>query len=155
MKTTRSILLLFTLFLVPAASFSQPARKVEDRNHRMWSALGLNEEQQEKLKILHNESEPFKREHFTEIRELRTKIKDELLKENPSQGDLDRYAQELGNIHARISQERTNHLLKVKEILTQEQFSKLVSKEGRSRHKSHRRKGDKSRYGNKMKGSVQ
>ncbi|HLV31766.1 MAG TPA: periplasmic heavy metal sensor [Chitinispirillaceae bacterium] len=152
MKTIRSTLILFTLVLIPVASFSQAAEK--NGNHRMWCALELNEEQQEKLKTLHNEFEPLKKEHFKEVREIRKKIKDELLKENPSQGDLDRQAQELGNLHTRISQERTNHLLKVKEILTQEQFSKLVSKEEFSRNRA-RKKSGKSTHGKKMKSSVQ
>ena len=55
MKTIRSTLILLPLFL---SGISQAAEK---NGIIVWCALELNEEQQEKLKALHNEFEPLKR----------------------------------------------------------------------------------------------
>ena len=117
------------LTLLPAFAFSQKASSPPDRQHRMWADLELNEEQKEKLKTLHVETKTERKSHFEALRDLRTKIKDELLKEQPSQSVLDDYAQKMGALHQEMARKQNQHMLKLKEVLTAEQFSKIVSKE--------------------------
>jgi Spy/CpxP family protein refolding chaperone len=94
-----------------------------------WSDMKLTTEQQEKLKALHGEMQETRKAHKDEIMAVRKKIADELLKDAPSTTSLDSYAKELGDLHAKMTQERFAHLLKVKQILTAEQFKTMLSRE--------------------------
>jgi len=101
----------------------------------MFGELGLTAEQKEKLNGLHSEMGAARKKNFEAVRTIREKTKEELLKEEPSKSTLDSYAGELGNLHKEISIARHDHLLKVKQILTAEQFSKIVNKEWRGGQK--------------------
>lgn len=131
MKTTVMIksLCVCAMLLVPMASFGQTHGPSSGKNHHMWADLGLTDDQKVKLKELHQEIVALRDKNFETVRAIRTKIKDELLKESPSTTQLDSYASEIGEIHKEIARQHNNHLLKVKAVLTPEQFSKLVSKE--------------------------
>lgn len=99
--------------------------------HRMFDKLQLNEKQQNELKSLHDEMMGVRKKHHEAIKAVRDNMKKELLKKEPSQKSLNGYAAELGKLHTTMTKDRTDHLLKVKKILTAEQFSKLVEKEGK------------------------
>lgn len=94
---------------------------------RMFADLGLDEKQTEGLKKLHEEMQANREQHFSAVKEVRTKIKEELLKKEPSTKVLYGYADKLGTLHAQMSKDHGDHLLKVKKVLTTEQFSKLVA----------------------------
>ncbi|HEX2960133.1 MAG TPA: periplasmic heavy metal sensor [Chitinispirillaceae bacterium] len=94
-----------------------------------WSDMKLTAEQQEKLKTLHSEMQEVKKAHKGEVITIRKKIADELLKDTPSTESLDSYSKELGDLHAKMTRERYTHLLKVKQILTAEQFKAMISRE--------------------------
>jgi Spy/CpxP family protein refolding chaperone len=94
-----------------------------------WTDMNLTAEQQEKLKALHGEMQGTRKAHKDEIMTVRKKIADELLKDAPSTASLDSFAQELGALHAKMTKERYAHLLKVKQILTAEQFKTMLSRE--------------------------
>ena len=79
--------------------------------------------------------------HFGEVKKVRNKIKEELLKEKPSQGTLNGYAKEAGKLHGKLSEKRMAHFLKVKEVLTKEQFEKLLSNEFLKDMFHHKRQG--------------
>lgn len=112
--------------------------------------LELTEEQMTKLEVLHLDHKKAHVLKRPEMREIRDKVKEELLKEKPNQGKLDKYAEEMGRIHAEITKKRHQHLLEVKEVLSAEQFEKLVEMEG----KWHGRRGGhgKHRGGRCMRG---
>lgn len=97
-----------------------------------WNDMKLTAEQQEKLKALHGEMQETRKAHIDEVMVVRKKIADELLKDAPSTETLNSYAKELGELHAKMTQERYAHLLKVKQILTAEQFKTMLSREGAS-----------------------
>lgn len=118
-----------TFLLVPVISNAQPDGQVTERKQHMWSDLGLTEDQNVKLKQLHQEIKGIRSKNFEAVRAVRLKIREELAKPNPSSEQLDLYASELGNLHKEMVQQHNNHLLKVKTILSTEQFSKLLSKE--------------------------
>ncbi len=117
-----------TMLLVPVVSHAQTEGKVCDKNYQMCSELGLTEEQKVKLKELHQEIKALRTENFKNARSIRMKIRDELIKESPSASQLDLYAAELGEVHKLISKQHNDHLLKVKVVLSAEQFSKIVNK---------------------------
>ncbi len=94
-----------------------------------WSDMKLTADQQEKLKALHAEMMETRKAHKDEVMAVRKKIADELLKDAPSTQVLDNYSQELGALHTKITQERYAHLLKVKQILTADQFKMMLSRE--------------------------
>ena len=102
--------------------------------YRMFDDLKLTDEQQTKLKALHDEMMTTRKKHGEAVKAVRDKMKTELLKQAPSQKALNGYAGELGKLHEKMTTERTAHLLNVKKILTPEQFSKLVEKEDRMGH---------------------
>ena len=121
-------LLTFSLMTV-SSPFAQAKSPDQDKPHKMWTELGLNEDQKAKLKAIHSENKDAFKKYAESIKSIRLKIKDELLKQNPSQQVLDTYARQLGDIHAEIAKAHQQRLLKVKGILTPEQFSKLLTME--------------------------
>ena len=55
--------------------------------------------------------------------------KEELLKPAPNKAVLYGYAKEMGGLHKAMAEQMADHMLKVKTILTKDQFSKLLSNE--------------------------
>jgi len=113
-----------------------------ERPHRMWAELNLNDKQKEELKKLHDEMQEVRKKHREAVKTVRDKMKAELLKKESSQNVLYGYAGELGELHKQMTKDRTDHLLKVKKVLTPEQFKKIVEKEGRRHKGPPKRKGD-------------
>lgn len=113
-----------------------------------WKKLDLSEEQEEKLKALHEARKEMRESHVNQVKEVRDKIREELLKEEPDRAALDKHAEELGTLHTTMSKKRFDHLFELKKILTPEQFTTLLSKPGRHecRHKM-RGKGRRRRKG--------
>ena len=98
-----------------------------------WKALNLTDEQKLQLKDLRDEGKTEIKEHFEKVREIREKIKDELLKEKPDKKALRKYGEALGKLHVEMHTNKTDHMLKVKEILSPEQFKMLLEKENKLR----------------------
>ena len=103
----------------------------ESKHHRMFADLNLSEKQQADLQTLHKEMQALRQKHMESVKAVRGKMKAELLKPDASQNVLYGYAGELGELHKQMSKDRSDHLLKVKKVLTPEQFSKLVEREER------------------------
>jgi len=115
--------------LLPASALAQEKQRGKGEHMKeRWAQLGLTPEQETKLKELHQKSAPARREQFKKIEEVRAKINAELLKEKPSKKVLDGYAAQMGNLHKQMNESAIDHLLKVKAILTPEQFKKFTEK---------------------------
>jgi Spy/CpxP family protein refolding chaperone len=127
------------LVFLGTAAFAQKGPD-KDGAGCFWKDMKLTTEQQEKLKALHEQMQETRQKHKNEVKVIRKKISDELLKDTPSTADLDTYSKELGDVHARMTQERYNHLLKVKQVLTTEQFKMMVSHEDYDKHCKHKGK---------------
>lgn len=127
----KTIIPLITLaFMVSIPLYAQSANPEQrGKRHGFWEELNLTDEQSAQLKLLKLDIQKEHIIHFDEVRKVRNKIKDELLKEKPSQGTLNGYAKELGGLHGKLEEKRLAHFLKVKEVLTKEQFEKLLSKD--------------------------
>lgn len=125
--------------------------KKGDKIHRMWQELGLTEQQQTEIKQLHEEMKKTRKNHWKNVRGVRKQIREELKKENPDRIVLDQHAEKMGELAKQIAQKRSNHLLQIKDILTDEQFQKMV--EQKESHK-HNRRGRKHKNCSKE-GSIQ
>jgi len=109
-----------------SASFSRDSTR-----HKMWAQLGLSEDQKAKLKDMRTSMREFRKQNFEKMKVILDKSKEELLKQNPSQSVLYGYANEMGNLHREMSKQMADHMLKIKSILSKEQFTKLLSNEFR------------------------
>jgi len=89
--------------------------------------LNLTADQQGKLLALHKEKNAEAKPLFDQMKAIRDKVKAELLKSEPSKQALDNFASQLGDLHRQLVRNMNEHLLKVKAILTPDQFSKLVN----------------------------
>jgi Spy/CpxP family protein refolding chaperone len=105
--------------------------KGKDRGDKIAQELGLNTDQKAQLKALHEEMKNSRKDHMEKMKALREKSRDELLKAAPKQATLYEYAKEMGTLHTAMAQKEADHLLKVKAILTPDQFKKLLSKDFR------------------------
>jgi Spy/CpxP family protein refolding chaperone len=100
----------------------------QERGH-IWKELNLTDEQKAKLKELRSGQAPAHKKEGETMRDVRQKIKAELLKEKPDRVALNKLTDEIANSHRQMARDRTEHLLKVKQILTKEQFEKMLSAE--------------------------
>jgi Spy/CpxP family protein refolding chaperone len=97
--------------------------------HGIMKKLNLTEEQKTKLEALRKEYKPLKQKQWKEMKAIRLKSKEELLKDKPDRAVLTQYSKEIAAFHEKMAESMTNHLLKAKTILTKEQFEKLLSKD--------------------------
>ena len=117
-----------TLMLSPLAAFAQPDDTMMQRPfQKMIKELNLTQDQKTKLKALRMQMKESRQQIFNQMKGVRNKIKEELLKDKPSKTVLDGYASQLGELSKQIAQKLADHLLQVKAILTPEQFTKLVN----------------------------
>jgi Spy/CpxP family protein refolding chaperone len=94
---------------------------------KKMAELNLTADQQGKLLALHKEKNAEAKPLFDQMKAIRDKVKAELLKSEPSKQALDNFASQLGDLHRQLVRNMNEHLLKVKAILTPDQFSKLVN----------------------------
>lgn len=124
---------LATLVVLPMPGAAEPPQHECSGKCRqqMFADLNLTAEQQQQLKALHDEMKSMREKNMESVKTVRDKMKAELLKADASSNVLYGYAAELGELHKQMSKDRCDHLLKVKKVLTPEQFAKLVEKEDR------------------------
>jgi Spy/CpxP family protein refolding chaperone len=107
-----------------------PSAAARDSSHQKWWAqLNLTADQQAKLKTLRAEMKDFRKANFEKMKTLLDKNKAELLKAAPSKSVLYGYAKEMGDLHKTMSEHMADHMLKMKSILTKDQFDKLLSRD--------------------------
>jgi Spy/CpxP family protein refolding chaperone len=120
------------LMLSPLAVSAQPDDTMMKRPfQKMINDLKLTQNQQAELKAQHKQMREKGKEIFEQMKKVREKVRAELLKDKPSKPALDDYAAQLAGLHKQLIQNRHEHLLQAKAILTPEQFSKLVNHEWR------------------------
>lgn len=150
-----------TLALVVCAigAAAQPGCRQGDRamdssgqrcHYGIWDELDLTAAQKEKLKSLRVDDCAVRSKNIEAIRTVREKIRNELLKSDPSESVLYGYSAELGELHKQISKSQNDHFLKVKQILTPEQFSKLLEDD----RMGHHRRPEKNKVGKGRTGCV-
>ena len=134
---TLSIIVMFATPLI-----AQPDNPEHcDRHKAFMEKLNLTDDQHTKLKLLKLDMQKEHILHFDEVKKVREKIKEEMLKEKPSQSALDGFAKELGKLHGELEKKRFKHFLKIKGVLNKEQFEKILSKEFRKGMFHHKKQG--------------
>jgi Spy/CpxP family protein refolding chaperone len=127
MKTKMFLcVVLLAVTLLPYSGFADD--KKGPREHpgkKMFAELGLTPEQEAKLKEIRAAAAPAKKLHQQQLEVVRQKIKVELQKEKPSKSALNKYAAEAGSLHKQMNLASIDRLLKIKAVLTPEQFNKL------------------------------
>jgi Spy/CpxP family protein refolding chaperone len=125
---------LLALLLGATASFAGPrdssSSAVKDSSHqKMFEQLNLTADQKAKMKALRQEMQDLRKANMEKMKAIREKSKEELLKATPNKTVLYGYAKEMGDLHKAMSEHMADHLLKVKAVLTKEQFEKMLSKD--------------------------
>ena len=88
--------------------------------------LELDDKQLDELGKLRLEHRIGNIELVAEQRKLRLKMRMELLKSEPSRKELERFAGEIGIVRGKIQKNRIDHLLKVREILDDDQWKRFI-----------------------------
>ena len=136
---------LMAVLIVSAPALAQPPKgECPEKGkkggpHKMWEELKLNEEQKTKLQELRKEMHPFRKKQKEAMKAIKLKMKEELLKDNPDMSVLKSHSKEIAGLTAKMSNQMTMHLLKVKKVLNKEQFEKVLSKD--FLHGMHKNKG--------------
>ena len=120
--------LLTGLLFSPALAGEKPA-KGKPGPRGLWAEMDLNEEQKAELKKLKTEHHESARAAFAKVKAVREKVKAELEKEKPDPKALQAASKEAGLAAEELSNQRVDYLLRLKKVLTKEQFAKLLSKE--------------------------
>ena len=130
-ETTILTVLFFATLTVFAESDTSSAKdtlRFKAMEQHMVQELGLNKDQQVKMKSLHADMKNIRKEHGDRMKVIMDKSKNELLKDSPSRAVLYGLAKEMGDLRTAMAKKEADHLLKLKTILTPEQFKKLLSK---------------------------
>lgn len=128
------------LFAQPADGAGHYGKHSKGPDHEM-KGLNLTEEQKTKLQELRIEHKPAMVKIKETMKLIKQKSKVELLKDKPDKTLLKKYSQEIADQHRIMAESMTDHLLKVKKILTKEQFEKMLSKEFRREMDKHKKMG--------------
>ena len=105
-----------------------------ERAKKFAQMLGLTADQQERLKALRPEMQAIRKEERDRMQVIMDKSKVELLKPSPDRVVLYGYAREMGALRTEMAQKEADHLLKVKAVLSPEQFAKLLNRPPREFH---------------------
>jgi Spy/CpxP family protein refolding chaperone len=122
-----------------AGLFAAPLYAVQDsatsgcccHRHHGLAALGLTQAQQDQLKQQRKDMREKMKAGFEASNALREKMKDEFLKAKPDQAVLDGYAEQMVQQHKQMIKNRIANTMKMKQILTQEQFRKVLAMQGK------------------------
>ena len=114
---------------VPVAGKDQGCSMKMEQQCAPGADLKLSEDQKVQLKKMRDEMKAVHEQSFEKIKDLRQKIKDELLKPVPGRSALTTLSQQLEQINTTLAEQRIDHLLKVKALLSEEQFKKMLGHE--------------------------
>ncbi len=128
------VALLLSVFLGNTATvFAMPdssrVAMQDSSRQKWWSELKLTADQKLKLKAIREDMQQFRKANFEKMKDLREKSKQELLKALPSKDVLYGFAKQLADQHRTMAEHMADHMLKLKGILTKEQFEKILSKD--------------------------
>ena len=117
-------------FSLQAFAAKDVAPATNDSCHqKLWAQLNLTADQKAKLKDMRSEMQTLRKTSRDKMKDLRDKSRDELLKAAPSKTVLYGYAAEISAVQKAMAEHMADHMLKVKTVLTKEQFEKLLSKD--------------------------
>jgi len=88
----------------------------------MAEALKLTPDQRKKIQTLRGQQQKEQQKKRLDMKELRLKIRRELLKDNPDVSVIKSYIDKNARIQADLELARIKHILQLKKILSKEQF---------------------------------
>lgn len=100
-------------------------QKAAERFYKTAKELGLTQDQIAQMKEIREQNKIKTKQIIEEIRKKDKAIDEELLKENYDRAVVNNLLQEIRQLSADMSQIRIDDKIKVRSILTQEQFSKI------------------------------
>lgn len=100
-------------------------QKAAERFDKTAKELGLTQDQIAQMKEIREQNKIKTKQIIEEIRKKDKAIDEELLKENYDRAVVNNLLQEIRQLSADMSQIRIDDKIKVRSILTQEQFSKI------------------------------
>ena len=126
-----AVIMCFAAGATLAAAPDSSQSKGKGMGDKIAKELGLSADQKTKLKDLREEMKGVRKEHMEKMKAILDKSKEELLKASPKKEVLYGYAKQSGDLRRIMAEREVDHLLKVKAILTPEQFKKLLNKDFR------------------------
>lgn len=119
----------------PASAQNQPGRRGDPPRgpqsiERMAERLDLTAEQQAKIEALREQGEAERLEHRKQMMRLRHEMQGEWLKDEPSESTLKSLARQIGELRNQMQIRRIEHRLALREVLTDEQWDKLLTSRG-------------------------
>jgi Spy/CpxP family protein refolding chaperone len=134
LKKTFTAAMLLAFFFGAVASYAGPrdscsAGTKGPDHQKMFAQLNLNADQKGKMKVLRDEMKKLREANMEKMKALRDKSKEEMLKASPDKTVLYGFAKEMGDLHKEMAEQMADHMLKVKAVLTKEQFEKMLSHE--------------------------
>lgn len=120
-------------------------QKAAERFDKTAKELGLTQDQIAQMKEIREQNKIKTKQIIDEIRKKDKAIDEELLKENYDRVLVNNLLQEIRQLSADMSQIRIDDKIKVRSILTQEQFSKIEQnkKDFLLKHKNQKDKNNK------------
>ena len=126
MKTTSKIALGVLIMCLPLMAFAQPmAGPHPMMQGKMHEGLNLTDEQQTQIETLRLDHQKQMMTLNDQLRSLRTQMNLLITKDNPSTSDIKKLSGQIGQISEQIAQEKADHKIAVRNLLTTEQKVKF------------------------------
>ncbi len=113
-------------------------KKVKDD---LFKELDLTSKQQEQLEKQRKTSRVQRKKHRSLLQDKQEKLRDEMEKKGTDKRKIEKIAGELKTLWGEAIEQRTDTILKIKEILTPEQFEKFQQKKNTFKHKKAGKRG--------------
>jgi len=108
--------------------FAQYKQQRQEKMNKLYDELNVSEEQRIKIKEARGAMHAKKKELREAMKAKRAALKEELEKDEVDKVRIDAMVDELVGLTGRVIRERVDGILKVKQILTKEQFKIFVEK---------------------------
>lgn len=115
---------------VPSKIWILPHQKSISGKVKWLPQLDLTLEQQKELNKLTLNFQKEILELNSQLREKQLELQELLLKDSPDEKEIDALMEEMGSIWTKLSKKRVNFWIKIRNLLTEEQWTKLGQKEG-------------------------
>ncbi len=90
------------------------------------SQLGLTEEQNKKVQVLHQEHHKKQIELKKEMHKLHNELQDQIKEEKPNKNKISKISKKLGELKAQMIENKTLHKIDMKALLNPEQAKKFM-----------------------------
>lgn len=106
---------------------------------RLTTELNLSQKQNQQMQKLHEEQQLYFQSKMAQIKNLHTQLDSEFLKNQPDETKIISLIGDIKAVQMALMTDHFNGLLKVRQILTQDQFKKMVQTQQKLRGKADRK----------------